>query len=102
MKLRMAAPREKRDLTHPKDNHVLGIYVYEEGFLEKWTPKMVEVDVPKDSKKAAEASFFDVASASSLYVSRGGMRNLCESLAAWPQERMEKTYCCFSNLQEET
>lgn len=31
--------------------------------------------------EASEASFFDVSSATELYVSPGGMRNLCEGLA---------------------
>lgn len=56
--------------------------VSEEGFLERWNPRIVEISAagkPSELDRSAP-SFFDVASADELYVSPGGMRNLSEGL----------------------
>lgn len=60
-----------------------------EGLVQLWTPRLREVgeapEAPiKPLDEDATESFFDVASATQLYVSPGGMRNLCETwLKIW-------------------
>lgn len=52
-----------------------------EGYLERWTPRLQELDgytAGHDGPATGTTmSFFDVLTAQELYVSPGGMRNLC-------------------------